>query len=267
MRRAEWINLLYFSSFTVLAWCRPLAKGKRFKATAIGASGLAATVAGAFLVPRILPPLAASVTRDWLPAVLLLMAYWQGGQFFTHADERLQRKLEGLDRRAVLPVLKRLAAHRFSSWMVTYLEIAYLSCYAVVPMSLATLYILRMGRYSDDFWASVLSSTYACYAMLPFFQTLPPRMLEAALPVTPVRRFNLLVLRHGSIHVNTFPSGHVVSSTACALAVLQHATWPGLALGWIALSIASGAVLGRYHYLADALAGAAVAVVVFLLFA
>src|SRR5258708_8164 len=115
MRKAEWINLLYFTFLTALEWYRPLAGRNRFKATGIGVSAVLITLGSAMLVPRVLPKLAASVTRDWLPAVLLLMAYWQGGQFFRRADERLQRRLEGLDRRALLPVLRWFAAHRFSS--------------------------------------------------------------------------------------------------------------------------------------------------------
>jgi membrane-associated phospholipid phosphatase len=86
-----------------------------------------------------------------------------------------------------------------------------------------------------------------------------------ALPCTGVRKFNLWILRHASIHANTFPSAHVASSTACALALLTLApAWVGLIFLWITVSIAIGTVTGRYHYTADAILGSMVASVAFL---
>jgi hypothetical protein len=40
--------------------------------------------------------------------------------------------------------------------------------------------------------------------------------------------------------------------------------WVGLIFQWIAVSIAAGAVAGRYHYAMDALLGASTAVAAFL---
>ena len=254
MRQAEWINLFYFSLFAVLAPARGLAPAKRNKAIAIGAAGVGLTLLGAFVIPR-------AVIRDWLPSVLLLMAYWQCGQFFTRADQALQDKLNNLDRRLVLPFL------RFAGWAAAYLEAAYLSCYVVVPASLATLYILHRGAYADQFWTLVLSATYACYALLPYCQTLPPRMISGStvLPSNRIREFNLVVLHHGSIQVNTFPSAHAATSLACGLALTVVAPLAGAAFIWIAVSISAGAVTGRYHYLADVVAGAMVALAAFAL--
>src|SRR6516164_7287765 len=100
----------------------------------------------------------------------------------------------------------------------------------MIPMSIGTLYLLRLARHSDSFWIVVLISTYISYGALPFLQTLPPRMLEepwlAPLPRSPVRRFNLWILRNASIHANTFPSAHVAASTAAALVLTNVAPWP-----------------------------------------
>ncbi len=60
-----------------------------------------------------------------------------------------------------------------------------------------------------------------------------------------------------------FPSGHTAASVATALAVAADMPLAGLALGVVAVSIAVGSVVGRYHYTADALAGAVTAMVVF----
>jgi membrane-associated phospholipid phosphatase len=152
--------------------------------------------------------------------------------------------------------------------VAAYLELAYLLCYPMIPMSIGTLYLLRLARHSDSFWIVVLISTYVSYGALPFLQTLPPRMLEepwlTPRPRSPVRRFNLWILRNASIHANTFPSAHVAASTAAALVLTTVAPWPtGLVFLAIAAGIGVGTFAGRYHYAADAVVGSAVAATVF----
>jgi hypothetical protein len=268
MRAAESIHIVVFSFFVTLAWIRALPARRRAKVTAIGISGLGATLIAAFLLPRAFPALAASVVRDWLPAALMLFVYWQAGEFFIGVDQRFQDRLERIDERFVGPLLHSLSHRRAGLWVAACLEVAYLFCYPLIPLSMATLYLLRMGRYADTFWTVVLISTYSCYAALPFVQTLPPRMLSepwlAPLPSTPVRRLNLWLLRHASIHVNTFPSAHVAASTGVALVLTSLAPRPvGLAFSMIAVGIAVGTFAGRYHFAADAIAGCAVAAGVF----
>jgi len=198
------------------------------------------------------------------------MFYWQAGQFVTHADKGLEKKLEQLDCSVVAPLLEWCARRSVGVWILSYLELAYLFCYVSMPLGLATLYLLRGGHKVDHFWAIVLAATYPCYGLLPFLQTRPPRMLvekwSRSLPVSRVRAFNLWILRHASIHANTFPSAHVASTTACALILLGVGpVWVGLIFVWIAFSIAIGAVTGRYHYAADAVLGSMVALAAFLI--
>ena len=79
-----------------------------------------------------------------------------------------------------------------------------------------------------------------------------------------MRRFNLRLLGSTSIQANTFPSGHAAEGVAAALLVLA-APWPiSAAVAVAALLVSAGAVLGRYHYAADAFAGWAVALVVWM---
>ena len=139
----------------------------------------------------------------------------------------------------------------------------------MIPMSIGGLYLLRLGRYADSFWTVVLVSTYISYGALPFLQTLPPRMLPEAwlepLPANSVRKLNLWILRNASIQVNTFPSGHVAASTAAALVLTSLAPWPiGLLFLTLAVGITVGTFAGRYHFAADAVAGSAVAAIVFM---
>ena len=97
--------------------------------------------------------------------------------------------------------------------------------------------------------------------------TRPPRAIagEPMKSSGPVRRLNLRVLGLASIQLNTFPSGHAAAAVATALAVGVRLPVAGLALGILALGIAIGSVAERYHYAADALAGAVVGTIGFLI--
>ena len=71
------------------------------------------------------------------------------------------------------------------------------------------------------------------------------------------------MLDRASVQWNTFPSGHTAASVATALAVGSSIPLAGIVLGVVAVSIAIGSVVGRYHYTADAITGALVAVLAF----
>jgi membrane-associated phospholipid phosphatase len=270
LRVAEWINLLAFSSYTALAWPPfHFDRAKRIKISSIGAAGLVITIFTSLVLPRIVPTLPASVCRDWIPYVLLLMFYWQAGQFVNRADVGFEATLERLDSRVVAPLFKRWARHSYGVWILAYLELAYLFCYASMPMGLGALYLLHRGREVDHFWAVVLPAAYACYGTLAFLQTRPPRALgeKWSVPLRSgrVRSANLWILQHASIQANTFPSGHVASSFACALVLLRLGPlWVGPMFLFIAISICLGAVAGRYHYTMDVVLGIILAVTVFL---
>jgi len=269
MRAAEWIHIVVFSFFVSLAWIRKLPSRRRRKVTFISSFGLGATLIAALLLPAFLPPLPISVVRDWLPGALVLLVYWQAGEFFEQPDQQFQDQLERMDARFLPPLLNWLSGHRAGMLVSVYLELSYLLCYPMVLMSIGTLYVLRLARYSDAFWTVVLVSTYVSYGALPFLQTLPPRLLVETwlepLPAHPVRKFNLWILRHASIHVNTFPSAHVAASTGAALVLTSLAPWPvGLTFLALAAGIAVGTFAGRYHFAADAIVGSTVAGIVFL---
>jgi len=266
MRTAERIHLVVFSFLTLLAAAKSLPRRRLAMALLLGTTGLAATVVSARL-DAWLPRLASSVVRDWLPAPLMLLVYWQAGQFFVQPQESFQRRLARLDERLIASPLLAIARRRRGRWLLGYLEFAYLFCYPMIPLSVAAIYILRMGGQVDRYWTAVLPATYVCYVMVPFAQMLPPRLIEepwtAGLPKNSVRELNLRILRSASIHANTFPSAHVAASISSALALMRLAPPVGAAFLWVALSISFGAVFGRYHYAADAILGATVALAVF----
>jgi hypothetical protein len=259
MRKTEAINTLAFLLFLLLAWSRDLPRAKRVAVSISAASGLAA-IAFAQWLDVIVPTLAASVIRDWLPGLLMLLMYWQSGAFFSRPNSRLQSALQHCDDK-VADMLSRVGLQKLNFVVSTYLELSYLACYPLVPFGLAALYIMHKGRFADYFWATVLPPTYFCYVMVAFLPTLPPRLAGAVWlpPSSAVRSFNLWILDRGSIQVNTFPSAHVAASVATALALVPLAPIVGSLWLWIAVSIAVGSVVGRYHYILDSLAGIAVA--------
>jgi membrane-associated phospholipid phosphatase len=72
------------------------------------------------------------------------------------------------------------------------------------------------------------------------------------------------MVQHLTIRVNTFPSGHAAGSLAVALAVVGAMPASGVLLLVLALAICVACVVGRYHYIVDVLAGAAVAIALWL---
>jgi membrane-associated phospholipid phosphatase len=169
----------------------------------------------------------------------------------------VERRLVALDEALRIQTI----AARTPRILAELFEFAYVAIY---PLMLVALGIaIRTGVPAERFWAVILLIDYICFGMLPWIQTRPPRALGIDAPWRSAwRRFNLRVVESSSIQVNTFPSGHAAEGLAAALLVLG-APFPLVAAMFVAgLAVSAGAVLGRYHYAADALAGWAVAIAV-----
>ena len=80
-----------------------------------------------------------------------------------------------------------------------------------------------------------------------------------------LRQLNLVVLEHGSIQVNTLPSAHAAGAIALALVMVEALPAIGGVFLAIGIGITVATVLGRYHYLVDAVLGVVVAAVAWLL--
>jgi hypothetical protein len=268
MRTSEWVQLVTFTALVVLAWLRPLERRRRRKATGLGALGtgsvLLASASGV-----VLSPLATSVLRDWLPAPLILVAYWQAGAFFTAPHVGFQEALRRLDERLLDSLPRRQLPSRWRRWLRGYLELVYLLCYPMLPLGLTALYWARMGEQADRYWTVVLVPTYLCYVLVPLLPTLPPRLLEqpeiAVPPPAGLRRINLAVLSGASIRANTFPSAHVTSTFGAALVLVTLMPAVGGVFLWFASTIAVATVVGRYHYLMDPVLAVLLSLVTFML--
>jgi hypothetical protein len=246
-------SLLYFLYIAIVAALLPgLARAGRWRAAAAACAGALLTAVTAWTATFWL--------RDVvLPLSLLLAAYWSSGLLWTRPMPRIEARLAAIDRRLRIP---EICAS--TPWFLReLLELAYMAVYPLIPLAL--LLHLRYGEApdADRFWTVVLLTDYLCFAMLPWIQTRPPRATETRAPWPSwVRVFNEKLLGHTSISANTLPSGHAAEATVVAL-LLADAPWPIAAwMAFNALAISAGAVLGRYHYAADALTGWAVAVIV-----
>ncbi len=224
-----------------------------------------------------------ATARDWFPAVVILLSYRESGLFFVPDPSH---RLDYLFIRWDSVLLKNLWVLRllsfFSPWLQRYLEFCYFLCYPLVPLGLGGLYLApgrqgsvrgcesdeeSQGRTIDRFWTSVLLALFCCYILFPLFPSTPPRLLFRDLPgprVRPLFRImNFWILGQYGIQASVFPSGHVAAVTATALSVRAYLPRLGVIFLIMALSIAAATVFERYHYAADAVAGALIGLAAF----
>jgi len=263
---AEWIQLSFVSLFAVAAWLRPLEPQRRRRVTGLALAAIAAIFA-ARLSGHWISPVASSILRDWLPAGLLLVPYWQVGQFFTAPDRKMEARLAAIDRSVFRTIGVEPSRVPIGVGLATYLQLAYFMVYPLIPLGLAVLYASGRRRCLDYYWLVVLPTTYLSFALTPFVRALPPRLLPGydtfGSPPTRIGALNRLILDRASIQAITCPSGHVASASAAALVLLRLEPWVGAIFLCIAISIAVATVVGGYHYAADVLLASAIAIVVF----
>jgi membrane-associated phospholipid phosphatase len=262
LRTSEWIALGYFLYLAVAAFLIRLPADRRRLVF-----GRAASISGFIIVMTLPGGSAAAAVRDWLPLIYLPLGYWLPAHLVKCTNPGLERRLHEFDRRLFGSDGLTRFANRAPRPLIELLELAYLLCYPVVPFGFLWLVLADFSDGGDRFWTAVLLAAFCCYGFLPWLPTRAPRAIEDMAPCTrsSIRALNLSVLDRSSIHLNTFPSGHTAASLAVALVVGVYSLPAGIVLGVIAFGIAAGSIVGRYHYSADAIAGAVVALAAFAL--
>jgi PAP2 superfamily len=252
-----WQSLsLAFFGYLVLVAAIPRGLSRRARLRVVAGAVIGAAVAAVSLS---LP--ADGLPNVWIfPPAALLVGYWTSGFLFVAPMPRAERLLARLDSQLRVQAI----AARMPPPLVELLEFAYSGVYILIPIALWL--ALRQGVTADRFWTTILLTDYVCFGMLPWVQTRPPRAVGFDAPWRSRWRIvNLRMLNAGSVQVNTFPSGHAAEALACALLVSGG---PAPVVAWMffnAAAISAGTVFGRYHYAADALAGWAVALLVWTL--
>jgi PAP2 superfamily len=205
---------------------------------------------------------AATLSNFWanlfIPGGLLLAGYWLSGMFFRAPQAWLEQWLLASD--LTIGADRWLA--RTPRWIAELLEASYAADYVVIgggAIFAATAGVDAVAYY----WSLVLTSELACYVMLPWLRSRPPRVLEGDRGPRPsgrsLRRLNAAILDRASVQANTIPSGHVAGAVAAALGVMPIAATVGWGVMAAAGLIAIAAAAGRYHYFVDCAAGVAVA--------
>lgn len=259
---------LRVSELMVVAWClvvaavslvRPLSRLARVRVV-----GGAALLGAAALVCATLPSHGgAGAVRNVLPGAFVLGAYWVAGALFVAPQLELEARLLAVDQRVFELLGRRGDAHRLPRWLQDASEVAYLSVYAMLPLGAWAAWAAGGTSSVDRYWTLVFLSEASCYLALAWVQTRPPRTLvprQPAVSIGAVRRVNELLLTHASIQVNTLPSGHAAGAVAVALALVWVQSPFATVFGLAALAICLATVTGRYHFVVDTGAGAAVAV-------
>ena len=250
MRSSDWIAVIYFLYLAGVCWLRPLPASRRVLITIVSLS-----TAGIVLASRAAPP----VVRDWLPLVYIGVGYYLTGRLFVAPSIALESWLIAWDRRLFGDPTTRFA--RWPAPLVAYLDIVYTFTFLLLPAGFAMLAASGRSALADHYWTLVLATDLGAFAPLSVFQTRPPWVLERApdLPARSVHRIASFMVRHATIRVNTFPSGHVAVSLGVAIAIVPVMPVVGGLLFAVAISIAIACVVGRYHYAMDVAAGAALA--------
>jgi hypothetical protein len=251
MRPFEWLAVLYFAAFALIAILLQRGAPRAWRAF-VSSIGLAVV---ALVASRAAP----ADLRAWLGHLYLLAGYQIPSLLVapTTVETRFERWLVETDRawRPLARAIPRPIALVF--------EVGYLLCYPLVPAAFAMVWIRGDEGDITRFWMAVLAAGFACYGPLPWLVSRPPRSLPGAEQAdSGIARVNVLVLNRASHSLNTFPSGHVAVSVAAALSVWPVSPAAAVALGATSACIAAGAVTGRYHYVLDVLIGAAVGLLV-----
>lgn len=151
------------------------------------------------------------------------------------------------------------------SWV---LHLCYVSYYPIV-VTVGLWHWRRTSREAFERAVFLIAlAFYVCYVAFVCYPVTGPRYFFGAatgpaaqvLPARIVQR----LLEGGSAYGTAFPSSHIAASWTAVLATWRSSRRLALALGVPALGLALGTVYGQFHYAIDAIAGAALAVVVLL---
>ena len=266
---SERVAFAFFVYTLTASWFFSIGAEERLKIASINL--LAASVI--LLMNRFGPRGLISALRNWLPCALIILAYRESGLFLSpDVTHSLDNLFVVWDRALLGNAIAREIVALYSPFIDRFFELAYLLTYPFVPLGFAAIYLRKeapnshagIENVTDRFWTTVLLAVLTSYALFPYFPLTPPRVLFQDLVVHGdhplLRQTNLWVLDRFSVQACLFPSGHVAGAVATALAVRAERPRLGALFMFAAASIAAATVYGRYHYFADAVAGALVGV-------
>jgi membrane-associated phospholipid phosphatase len=267
VRRSEWVIAAFLIYAAIAAVILPVAPHVRNFVVLLNLAVILACGLLLHLDSAANRMVALGIARDWLPLLLMLLAYREMGWFaLPHQGHALEAHWVIWDR-IILHGGAKAAIEAFGPILPSLLEIAYTLVYALAPFALATLYIYGHRDEADRLLLIFAVGVLLCYAQFPCWPSQPPRVAffgeDLPLYDTIFRRFNLWILGSYGIHTSVFPSAHVAGAFSVAFGMwraMPGTKWVSRSLLAVALVIAVATVYGRYHYAADAGAGFLMAV-------
>jgi membrane-associated phospholipid phosphatase len=255
VRASDWLAYGYFSALTVLPWTRRLPTRRRVLISAIGFAICVAVLR----VPR-----RALAFLDVWPLAWILIGYYFSGLFFMRPSGRFESWLVGWDRALLGDPTTRFA--RWPRAWLAFLDITYMGCFLLVPAGFAALTVSGHEPLVDRYWTMVMGAEFGAFLPPTIIQSRPPWAIERepALGDGTTHRVASRFVQQFTIRANTFPSGHAAGSLAVALGVIGTLPLTGAILLALALCICLASIVGRYHYVADVIAGMVLAVAIWL---
>jgi membrane-associated phospholipid phosphatase len=202
--------------------------------------------------------------RDWYPLALYIF-------FFEELQGLVHAIFPGWFDRLLIQFDFSFAGVHPSVWLSRFsnpalndfMQFAYMTYFLYLVLLPAILYA---HRYRLAFWNVMVSTAianYTVYFIAVLFPIESPYHTLATMHTTPLTGGYFtaaieFIERFGRVHGGAFPSAHVAGSTVAILASWRYRRW----LFWVCLpffiSMCVSTVYGRYHYIADVLAGIAV---------
>ena len=265
-RRSEWVLIAFFFYATIVGFALPVRRE-----IALLTLGINATIITGYVLLAYAASLRQrqffSVLRDWYPTPLIMMAYREMGWFApSHHTYELEKTWVVWDKFFLNTLGAKAAIESLGPLLPSLLEISYTLVYTIPYFSLAVLYAYRRRVRVDQFLFPFAFAVLFAYALFPYFPSEPPRTVfpgeDFPAWMTVFRRLNWGMLGSYGIHTSVFPSAHCSGAYSAAFImriVLPERKWVWRFLLVMATMIATATVYGRYHYLADALAGLAIA--------
>jgi membrane-associated phospholipid phosphatase len=209
--------------------------------------------------------------RDWYPLSTIALFYFEMGKltqmvfqrFFDEAIIRWEKRIfKGM------PSLE--LSNRFPSIILSeILHLCYFSYYVIAVFLAAWLYFSgRIGPFQETVFAETLTFNLSllCY---PFLPATGPRYLFEKIqgPLSKGFFFRLThsIVSRGSSKGTAFPSSHVSLSVIVLLYALRFDNTAFFILLPMCIGLTLSTIYGRFHYAIDALAGAALGVIIFFL--
>jgi len=141
-----------------------------------------------------------------------------------------------------------------------------MGCFLLVPAGVVALVVSGHETLIDRYWTMVTGAELGAFLPLTIVQARPPWAIERepALADRAIHRAASRFVRELTIGANTFPSGHAAGSLAVAFAIFGALPIVGLVFFALALCICLACVVGRYHYVMDIIAGAGLALAIWI---